>query len=367
MSFEDNFSGDPQSSKYDLFADKYAASWRDHVPNQFHYEMSRKATVRYLVDLFEKGVKPKDSVAVILGPGFNIAEYRDLDPVIVDAMLNECPAIVVADFSREVLKDARRSLSSASKEVEPKIFRAQREFSGGMSTRFDIFIANKIDTICTVDALDVFMRELDALTPTEIIAKVKEQNLEESESVGDATVVHEHTNHLARYYDFKSVARSKAEVRYVICNLLLAGMLATTEAAFREKLITFRQGQGDEVISDETVRGYLRSWHRVISIINTEIAVNLISGVMDHNPHATISIVTDENTEYSQKFGKHPRWDLEGPFGVRSGLLSHQIMLMENGQSWMQDDSGENPPHGHYTSALIAQKVSDLEESTETK
>ena len=284
---------------------------------------------------------------MILGPGFDVAQYRDLDPVMVDSMLGECPALVVADFSRKILQDARSSLAGASKELSSKIHLARREFSGGISPRFEEFMSPRIDRIENAAQMAAFIDELNAIPGDDLLLRIMEQHIEPSR--GEPGVIHDPMSSPDRYYDFQSVTGIESKVRFITCNLLVAGMLATTEGAFREKLMAIHERE-PSIVTRDTVIDHLRDWHSVVAHMNSEIAANLLGKVLEQNPEATISLVTDETTSY-KRYEKHKRWDLDK---VRRLLLGRGIRLVQHAD-WQQDDSDEVPSHTHGTSHFIVE------------
>jgi hypothetical protein len=327
-----------RTSGYDAVSSQYARYWRSHEPNARHYLEVRKAYMRWALKLRDEGLKPHDGALVIAGPGFNVADNRDFEEGFVSAHVADHPLIIVADFSTEILDDAYDSFSRASSRIPKKIRLARRDFSGGLSARFAAIIESHLDPISTPEEFENFMRLVqEQQIGVQEIAKFPLESKEGSKE-GLPGVLGVETE---EGMSFRGISNNIAPVRFIVSNLLLAGMFATTEQIFREKL-DFLHEKFPENVTDDDVRRHLENWHELILALNTEVSVRYFQEAAVAHPEAEHCAIVDENVNY-EDFGRFPRFDLNA---VRSRILPTR-MALKSGKTWQLDDSAETPPHQH--------------------
>lgn len=329
---------------------KYEEWLRAHVPYGPHYLNARIATQKHYLDKRDLGIKPQDGAAVIFGPGLSVTHNLDFEPCFVTTQLAEHPAVIIADFSRAVLEDARACFREACPAIEKKIILARRDFSNGLSVRFDEYMIPRIDAIDDRDQLQEFMTHLVQIQET-VIDELRDMDFSARPSRSPAGIIHEPAGYDAMaHYDFEAISGVSQPVRFAICNLLLAGMVATTEGTFRDKLIDISSREGQE-ISREIIRYYMGVWHDIISKVNTEISVNFLREVLQQNPQAQFSVITDETATY-EGLEQYSRWDVGE---VKRKLLTDSIRFYRE-KTWLMDDSHETPPHNHGITHFIFEK-----------
>lgn len=327
-----------RSSLYDAVSERYSREYlQGHAVDITHYEKVRSAYLLWMQKLRDNGVKAEEGTSVICGPGWNVANHRDFDPVILESCTSWHPRIIIADFSRDVLLNACHSLTNACQRItREKLFLARRDFSGGISARFDALLQDRIDSVETAGQLEDFMLFID----DQSVDTIKEHQLSDK---GDV----EAHNFDVQAVDgdeglcFKNITRDVAEVRFFIANMVLEGMNALTEGDFREKLMEIEKR---EKLSPELVANYLERWHRLILDLNNHIAANFIRSALSAHPTAHILTTNAVDVSY-EKLPMDSQTRLSSQ-NIQSQLKGTNIKITASGQ-WTAYDSGETPPHSH--------------------
>lgn len=335
---------DPGSGGYDRISKAYANLWHGHQPDARHYLNIRKAYATWLLQLRDEKLKPENGSVLILGPGFDIAGYKELDPVSIHAHLADHPRIVVADFSREILRDAYSSIKLASGRVdEDKMRLVRRDFSGGLSAKFESMIVNRINAIESADQFIAFMGWLESKC-NNIIDNIRSQEVETGDSrQGRSDVIEVGSE---QGLCFKNIVRGTEDIRFMIANGVFSGSFYTTENVFRDKLMSFARSNPEEITIDK-VREFMHLWHDIITELTNEIIVNGLSEFSKAHPEARSFVTLDKSALYTD-LDSYPRIDID----------DIKVKLLENGLSatvadeWISDDSSEIPPHKHNIVAL---------------
>lgn len=335
------------SAYYEDIAERYAELWSQSVPDAEHYMMVRIAYMRWMRDLAkDKEVWSEDGAALICGPGFDVAS-KEFNREIIETELARNPGVIIADFSTKVLRNAYEALAEASRDLEPNLVAVRRDFSGGLSAKFDHLMLEQIDQV---------------LTPGEwrdLIERISKIRLEDVQGVTlSKKLQYGSTREIMGFDDeerlhFQRVLRGRMSIRFVIANLLLDGMFVTTEAAFREKLIDFSE-RGE--LSPDEVRSDLESWHNLIGQLNTHVAKEFIVGALECNPDAKVFATIASDTTYYDLPKCEPirrvYYDKMKAYAFANNIILHHGPV----SGWMYNDKEETPPHRHSVIAVVAEK-----------
>ncbi|MDD5469991.1 MAG: hypothetical protein PHO92_04315 [Candidatus Peribacteraceae bacterium] len=338
---------DPRSPEYDRLSEQYADLWSGNHPDSEHYLNIRKAYMEWCLTLRDDGIRPNQGSAVLLGPGFSVAQNRELEPGWVHVHLAEHPRLIVADFSRVVLDDAFRSLAAASRRMKPENMRLiRRDFSGGLSARFEALIGSRLDGISNVEQFQDFMKWLEDEVRVEEVARQSVTSGCTRE--GNPDVMGMDPEQLLC---FKNIVQNAADVRMLITNGGFSGAFYTTEDAFREKLMLFAEQDPQRVTRDH-VRMYMRIWHDLITDMVDEVTVNALQSFAQAHPEGHIFCTLDKSASYDG-LDDYPRLNLDR---IRARLA--EFLSIHVAHTWTLDDSAQTPPHRHNVAALWASPVS---------
>lgn len=340
LSSRDRRFQDANNAQYSVAAREYAHLWQEHKPDQHYYSCVRAEFMKWIHSLSRNGVSAEDGAIVICGPGYDFAQ-RDMTHEMVDGMLANHPAIIAADWSPDILEDFDTEVISSSRKAAPKTILVQRDFSGGIASRLQALISSKLEEIRSIEDLREFISWLKNDVGYDEVMKAQPETTENMMSWPNPLV---NQLNVDETYDFQSVLRGQAEVRFMTANLLLAGMLALTEKEVRDRIMGFRKEMRDEEIVE-----MLGIWHELVKILNTKIAANFIIRGLDCNPKAHMLMPTDVNTVYPE-FDTFDRLDL---LALRKEVTSKGYKFSERGQGIL-DDSHENPPHSHSIKQIFA-------------
>lgn len=328
--------GSPQP--FDVVSDRYDRYWHhsdgESEIDQDHYTHVRIATNRFYRYLLEhKNITPKDGQVLICGPGFNVANQRDLNPETLGVWMKDHPGIILADFSVAALRSSYNSmLKSGSKVMHGKIAGVRMDFSGGLSAKVDMHFSDKIDNIDSWKQLLEFVEQVGN-TDAAIIELQKS-------GPGPAFDEGKIESEMIEMFSFSNIVQQRGEIHYIITNLLLAGMFATTEQIFREKLLSLAEMNAK---SAQEVSYCLSQWHALILRLNNEVSKRFLQTVLTAHPQAHISIVTEKNVDYGV-YGEYLRFDIQN---IRQRLCTIGIIIDDVATGWKVDHEHEKPPHVH--------------------
>jgi len=159
---------------------------------------------------------------------------------------------------------------------------------------------------------------------------------------------------------FRRVTQEVAPIRFVLANLLLAGMFAPTEQHFRRTLMEFtkdrdprsrggKRGKEERVpLDDEQVSEALRRWHTLLEQVNGEAAKRFLLDVLGANPDAHIFAATDVNTNYGDPLGQYTRLNTE-KLSEDLQKLGKRVIAVKQ---YTFSDEEEEPPHSHKVDIL---------------
>lgn len=333
---------DANSGSYAKLADEYASLWSEHNIDERHFTNVRAGMIRLYTN-WQKNLLPDPAggALVICGPGQKIHE-RDLDPAIIHSSVSLHPIVIGADWSTKVLDDFYDSLVTKSecRKLGPKTVLLQRDMSGGLSAKLHHLITSQMEE--NIRNADDMKRFIGWIEDEVDLAKV--QNYQHSNQSDNG----EHRRGVEKVSDvspvsFDSVTKGQCEVRLITANMFLAGMFALTEAEVRQQILSHEKDVGTEAITD-----MLRSWHSLIEVLNTHVALEFVRQGLEQNPHARIYAPTDVNVNY-ENYGSFSRVDVKAiEEGVK--VMGHRYKI--EGQ-WPYDDSGENPSHNHIINAMV--------------
>ena len=332
---------DCNSPGYDVLSRRYADLWRGITPDAEHYENMRKAYMEWCLALRDAGLKPDQGSAVLLGPGYGVAQNRELEPGWVHVHVAAHPRLVVADFSREALVDAFHSLKVASRRIRPENIRLmRRDFSGGLSTRLESMIGSRLDAITDVHQFKDFMLWLEKDVGVEEVSRQAIQCGPTRE--GHLDVIGTDRDQLLC---FRNILQGTADVRFVMANGVFSGVFFTTEDAFREKLMHFAEANPEQVTRDDVLL-YMHIWHSLITDLIDEVTVNALQSLAQSHPDAHVFCTVDRTAQYDG-LDDYPRMNLDA---IRGRLVQHYSIRVA--QTWTLDDSTQTPPHKHAVCAL---------------
>lgn len=337
------------SHAYRRVADDYAQYWRgrqpeaDHDPSYVTHDKNIRASFMNWLQSIERkeGVRPEDGALVICGPGGKLVGH-ELSAEMVPAMVDDHPAIVIADWSLDTLFDAAHSLSAEHPPIAGKTVLTQRDFSGGLSANFHDLINSRLDEVRDVHGLREFIKWLRDNVSLETVGK-HVLPAEAPASVNPLQNALDVTDPL----NFDTVLQSsRAKVRFVTAHLLLDGMFAATEQDFRTALIANRENMGDE-----EYMAALRVWHEKIEELCTHAASRFMVQLLEAHPEAHLFAATALNTQYHGM----DTFDRIAIDEVRSTVEGKGYKFARMGSTHLNDWM-EKPRHSHDVGLLYACK-----------
>ncbi len=327
--------------EYGSTAREYASLWSEHYPDDAHYVHVRSKYLDWIHDLKKTSdLDTEDGALVVCGPGYNFVG-RDMSHEMVAGSVKAHPVIIGADWSTDVLQDFGENIFRASKNVYAKTVLTQRDFSGGLASKFHALVTEKLSRVGDLEGLRDFIKWIGEEVGIEEISRQKPEKSNPSQvnRLINATMDVEDP------YNFQYfLEETTSSVRFMTANMLLAGTLALTEKDVREMIMFYR----NQMETEELVN-MLAVWHKVINTVNTHIASTFIMGALEANPKAHLYMPTDTNVQY-EGLDTFDRLDLPH---LREKVRTHGYKFVERAQ-WTLDDSHESPPHTHQMRLLLA-------------
>jgi len=327
---------DARSREYSSTADDYTKLWERHIGDVDHYKNIRTAFMKWQA---KAHLADTDGAIVVAGPGFQCVE-RDISAEMLAVMSTRDRALVGADWSPDILEDFDRSVSAEDIALGRNTLLTQRDFSGGVSSRLHKIVNDKLCTIRSASDLKGFVHWLQGDVGYDEVMKVVPE-MDNSSRVNPRVS----TLDIGEPMDFSSVLQGRSEVRFLIANMLLAGMLAATEHDVRDVFMDFvRQG----AIEEHDLIEAMQAWHDLVRSLNTRIATNFVLGGLSVNPKLKMFLPTDVNTSY--KFDTFDRIDQQE---LRRVVTASGYKFADIHQ-WTQRDDHETPPHRHQVKLFLA-------------
>ncbi len=332
---------------------EYDNLWLGHRKNARHEADVRSSWWKFSNLLQKDGVALEGGAIIVAGPGYNVADNGNFDRASVENFLGRFAHIIPADFSTGALLNATRSMEDTARVVRGKIRLARTDFSGGISTKFEHQVEDRIDRMNTPQDVEEFLTWLDQeARPEKIAAMPLGAGSSDAGNPESASI------HMAHGLDLRQITNQTADVRVIISSLLLAGMFAVQEAQFREQLFAIAERHPAEMNKDELKYALMR-WHVCINELNLYVTNNFLSQAAQFYPKAHHLHIVDIDSHYSE-YDVHPRLDM-GALRKRVTALKMDMTVIK---VWTADDSGETPSHTHTMNAI---KLHLPEKKTESK
>ncbi len=334
--------------------DGHAKYCRADASGDEHYANVRRCLSRWYAYLISrKHLSPGEGALAICAPGFGVAQRRDLSCEIIHRWITQHPRVIVADLSFDILADAIESFDACAGPLVQNRFDFLRcDFSHGLSTQFDTYLRPLIDGIREPDHLLHFAERISSQTDLVDIRRTRTSS-DDLQRCSPRMQLGNPRN----FWDFGRFVPDEQPVRFVIANLLLAGMIAPTEQHFRDKLMSFCPDRGSRhALPEDASIHVLQQWHNLVTRVNNELAVSLFEMAYDANPGVCMFLVTETNALYD-RFGLFPRIDLRE---VQRRIEPRGIRLHHMDQ-WVSSHHTETPPHTHHMVAVRVEQdaVSD--------
>lgn len=348
---------DPLSPQYADIAERYGTYWSEHELNDEHYRKVRTAILSWYRKLIEQNVRPSEGGLVVCAPGFDTADDRELNAEVVESFVSEHPVVVVTDFVPEAIVSGGESIARASgdKGLARRILGTRRDVSRGLSARFDAIIRPMVDRVRTPKELIELTQRLHQTIGVEEVRKRRLPRGGQLDGYNPKFICGFDGEEAM---SFRSVTQEVAPIRFVLANLLLAGMFAPTEQHFRRKFMALtRRGsqrlqrkmkEEHRPLDDEQVSEVLRVWHGLIEEMNSEAAKQFLLDVLESNPHAHIFAATDVNTNYGDPLGQYTRLNTE-KLSKDLQELGKRVVAVKQ---YTFSDEEEEPPHSHKVDIL---------------
>ncbi len=348
-------------STYGRNLGKFSKDWSDHFGDM------RKATLAALWRNTETtGKRRKETSMMLMGPGFDMMQGRDLDQLSLDVGIGKLRNLTVVDFSMNVIRDAVLQLQNAG---ATNVSWMQYDITGGLSTAYQRYWEDEMRGVDSeVQLLEVIlaMRQRDTIAELEgrLMGEMRRATTEQVRSASDLPP--QASWNLNRSLKL-SMSGKPLPIDYVQTNMVLAGTGETGESKFWE---VFRKvtGETDSAVGTERIsesiltqrRRILEAVHQVFADYNTGVFVNATKQILKDNPLASVQHITDVSTTFEDdafdELGSLPRLMITD---AQDRLREAGIVLRDNQpvKSWVWKDEQE-PPYAHHHSvhAMFARR-----------
>lgn len=340
----------------DYLEDEYSQNKTKHpIEWENHYRQMRKAFIASVLYLMqEKGMKQKDMNVGIVGPGFDPVTC-ELDEHVCDFHLSEFRSIVVIDFSQRIVRSAMDALIKAEVPSE-KIFGMQFDITNGLSTIYNKHLAEGLSGVEDEEQLFRFTEQFENFNIDLLRGRLlEEQKRAESQSVKPITETLIGGGVNDRRTMKLTVDGEALPLHLVSYPMVFAGTGAAAEDRFwttyKEAMSHSEYQRSDEKGVDDAILASRREmFERVFNLIatfNTDITVKALRRVLEDNPDAMVTAVTDISTICKEPRDTFPRLnvnELQTQLACPSDTDGVQIRTSIPRGEWTWADE---PEHSH--------------------
>ena len=350
------------AGEYEGNYEKRQSNWDEH------YEQMRTAYRGHLFNITGKGVPLSDMNIAILGPGLRPVG-RDLGMTEQKVILPEVNAVVIADFSAQVVHEARNHIAANVNMRGTPLFPMQIDVTDCYSTVYSNLISARLDHINDEDQLSEVAYELGQWTIEDLQAELKKgidellyHAVENADELRGAMAIPDcfkgcGINPMHSFELTTGPDREELPISSWYLPMVLAGTGAAAEHTIWESFdrVTSDPQRGARPNVPETMdarRAMYRDFYQLIANYNTIVATKAVEDILTGNPEAHVLATSDVNTcVYANRTGVLDRLHVGR---LQRDLARRDIEMTRLVNEWEWHDEAT---HHHGVAAFQFRKV----------